>query len=67
MGVLGCEGVGKTCIMNLLATYPMKEPKPFPGGSSQGDRTGHSSLGVTAYVTSDRVILLGELNDTSAV
>lgn len=61
IGVLGCEGVGKTYIMNLLATYPKREEHtPFPVGNGPGERSGHSTLGVSAYITSDRIILIGK-------
>ena len=61
IGVLGCEGVGKTYIMNLLATYPKSEEHtPFPVGNEPGERRGHSTMGLSAYVTSDRIILIGK-------
>ncbi|XP_067934800.1 nonsense-mediated mRNA decay factor SMG9-like isoform X2 [Watersipora subatra] len=60
IGVLGTEGVGKTHAMNLLATHPKKEPFPFaPELNEYGcEGVGHTTQGINAFITSERVILL---------
>ncbi|KAF6025657.1 SMG9 [Bugula neritina] len=58
IGVLGLEGVGKTYIMNLLATRPKSAVPPFKAERTGPDGAGHSTFGMNAYVTPERVILL---------
>lgn len=57
--MLGLEGVGKTYIMNLLATRPKSAVPPFKAERTGPDGAGHSTFGMNAYVTPERVILLG--------
>ena len=60
--MIGTEGVGKSHALNILATHPRKVPVPFqPEKNDYGvEGIGHTTQGINAYITSERVILLGE-------
>lgn len=63
--MLGTTGVGKTHVMNLLATYPNKPAMPTfklekDDHKCGGEGVWHTTHGINAYVTSEKLILLGE-------
>lgn len=62
VGVLGCQGVGKSTIMSLLANgMALKDKRSciFPPQSRQTEELGtHETSGIDMTVTNERVILL---------